>query len=142
MAIDHGDARIGLALSDSLGLFAQPLATIENKGKKSLSDILSIAAANQVSDIIVGLPYELDGSVGVQAQKVKKFADRRRSAISKGDAEIGIIMWDERFTSAQAERIIAGSSLKNSDRHAAVDRVSAALLLESYLSKESGDISV
>ena len=134
LAVDHGDSRIGLALSDPMGLFAQPLATLENKGyKQAASDVLSIAAINDVRQIVVGLPLELDGSKGPQARKVDKFTKQLRRSIEASEREVVVHQWDERMTTVAAERIIAGSKLKDSERSGALDRVAAALILEGFL---------
>ena len=69
MALDLGDARIGVALSDPLGLFAQPAKSIENRGKKTLEQVLELAKENNVGTIVIGLPYELDGRVGPRVQR-------------------------------------------------------------------------
>ena len=141
LALDHGDARIGMALSDPIGLFSQPLATLPNQGKKTLSDILSIAAANEVGTIVLGIPYELDGSIGPQAQTVEVFAKKLEQKIDSSGLDIRLHFWDERLTSVSAERIIAGSKLKGAARHGAVDRVSASLILESYLMSRPQSLS-
>lgn len=138
LGVDHGDARIGLALSDPLGLLAQPLATIENKGyQRSVSDILSIAALHDVKCIVIGLPLELSGNKGPQAKKVDKFTRQLKRSLEDSELKLEVVQWDERMTSVHAERIIAGSKLKGKERSGAIDRVAAALILESYLAQSN-----
>lgn len=145
LAVDHGDSRIGLALSDPMGLFAQPLATLDNKGyKQAASDVLSIAAINDVRKIVVGLPLELDGSRGPQARKIDKFTKQLKRCAESSDRQVSIYQWDERMTTVAAERIIAGSKLKDSERSGALDRVAAALILEGFLAstqQKIGDLN-
>ncbi len=133
LGIDFGDARIGLALSDPLGIFAQPLVTIENTGKRCLKDLAAIVREHTVGIVVTGFPLELDGSVGPQAKKVRKFHGRLERELKTADLGVEMILWDERLTTAQAERVITGSGLLNRERSSALDRISAALILESYM---------
>lgn len=139
VALDVGDARIGVALSDPLGMFAQPLCTIANKQHSVISELLEVLKQNEVGSVVLGLPYELDGSIGEQGKKVEAFQRRLEKALLKNEqlSEIKTFIWDERFTSAQADRVLLGSGLKNSERSAASDRVAAALILESFLNANS-----
>ena len=132
MALDVGDARIGLALSDPLGLSAQPLSTLERSGS-SAEEIAELAKQNDVSTLVVGLPKTLDGEIGEQAQKVLKFKEELQNCV---DEDVQIVEWDERLTTVEASRIIQGSKLKNKKRRQALDRISAAIILESYLASQ------
>lgn len=136
MALDLGDARIGVAVSDPLGLTAQPLLSIEQTGRKALRNVLALVKEYRVCTLVVGHPLELNGEQGEQAGKVHRFVSALEQALEKDpqQSRVRTVLWDERLTTAQAERIIAGSKLKNRDRRAALDRVAAALILESYLS--------
>jgi putative Holliday junction resolvase len=134
LAVDHGDSRIGLAVCDELRMFAHPLSTIENKGyAKASAEVLAVAMEQQAAVIVLGLPLQLDGTPGEQAKKVDKFYKKLEAAIAAAGADIRLEVWDERMSSAHAERIIAGTKLKGKARHGAVDRVAAALILEGYL---------
>jgi putative Holliday junction resolvase len=135
LALDVGDARIGVALSDPLGNFAQPWSSVENSGKAAHKEIVRLIRENQVQTVVCGLPIELDGGEGPQAEKVRKFGTKLEN-IFKSNKDLhhcSLLYWDERFTSTAADRVLIGSKLKNADRRAARDRVSAALILESYL---------
>lgn len=135
MALDVGDARIGVALSDRLGITAQPKCTIERKTGSYIRDILELVAKEQVETVVIGIPYELSGSLGDQGRKVTCFAKNLSSSL-KADPELSTVkvdFWDERFTTREAESVIAGSKLKNRQRRAALDRVSAAIILQSYM---------
>ena len=136
MALDVGDARIGVALSDPLGITAQPFASVDQNGR-SVRSIIKIIEEQNVREIVVGLPLELNGEVGTQAKKVEEFVAILRSALDRNRELKGmkIGFWDERFTTAEAKRVTAGSGLKNEESRAALDRVSATLILEGYLER-------
>ncbi|MCB0325099.1 MAG: Holliday junction resolvase RuvX [Bdellovibrionales bacterium] len=140
LALDVGDARVGVALSDPLGISAQPLCTIEQKGAQTFSKILDLVREHAVATIVVGFPYELDGSIGEQARQVERFCARLRQAVADAALADGVRIepFDERFTTQQAERTLVGSKLKNKERSAAIDRVAAALILEGYLLRIAG----
>jgi putative Holliday junction resolvase len=134
LAIDHGEAHIGIALSDPLGLFAQPLCTLRNDGT-AIVEIVKLLSEHSVGVLVVGVPLELDGCLGPQAKKVERFVKKLEVALQADEtfAELKLVYWDERLTSVEAEEIIRGSKLKNRKRRALVDRVAAAVILESYL---------
>ena len=137
MALDVGTARTGVAITDALLITAQPTTTIEHKTLKELfAGIKSLIVDNNIGRIIVGFPKELDGTLGEKAEQIAKLS-RKLQAFLKNElpngADIGVILWDERFTTVQAEQVVIGTKLKNKAKSAALDRVSAAILLESYL---------
>lgn len=136
LALDVGDARIGLALSDKLALTAQPFLTLENRGRSTLLKISEIIAAHNVKRLVIGLPLELNGGEGKQAAKTRAFADKLMRYLSGCPTSAGIEVEfvDERLTSREAERVLRGSALKDRDRKEALDKISAALILETYLS--------
>ena len=135
MGLDVGESRIGVALSDPLNFFAIPSCTVEQRGKAAFRELITIAEANKVSTIVIGLPYELDGSIGTQAQKVMEFADKLKNRLRSHPIlnKTSIEMCDERLTTTQAEKIIAGSKLKNAKRSAALDQIAASLILDSFI---------
>lgn len=138
MALDVGDARIGVAISDPLGMFAQPLCTVERNKKNFIEKLLEIIKEKKISEIIIGMPYEMSGNLGEQAEKVKKFSEKLKNSLSNEEEfnSIEVKFWDERLTTKQAQKITAGSGLKNKDCAAALDRVSAALILDAYLNSQ------
>lgn len=135
MALDVGNARIGVAMSDAMQISAQPHSTVEIIGKKAQREIAEIAVVNKVQKIIVGLPLELSGKEGDQAKAVRKFVSALQEILTTNEttSKIEIIFWDERFTTKAAEKVLIGSKLKNRERSAALDRISAALILEGYM---------
>jgi putative holliday junction resolvase len=135
LSLDVGDVRIGLAKSDELNMFAHPLCSIERKGGAEISAIADIIQHERTHSVVVGLPLELNGNAGPQAEKVRKFIRQLQGELGRRGVhrDVKIIEWDERLTSRQAERVVAGSGLKNNKRREALDRISATLILESYL---------
>jgi putative Holliday junction resolvase len=138
MGLDVGDARIGVALSDVLGITSQPFCTVE-AGKRSVQRILQLIIEQNVGTVVVGMPLELDGKAGPQAQKVQTFLAHLRSALERRRElqEVDVETWDERLSTVAAKRVLAGSGLRDSECHSALDRISAALILESYLNRQS-----
>jgi putative Holliday junction resolvase len=127
LALDVGDARIGVAVSDPLGIIATPLTIISRQDVDAdMRTILDIASKNDVGRIIVGLPFSMDGSLGAQAEKVRAFAD----ALSRRTA-IPLEYRDERLSTVAAKRILRETRKTNRDTR--YDAAAAALILQSYL---------
>jgi putative holliday junction resolvase len=137
MALDVGDARVGVALSDSLRITAQPHTTIERNRSagSAIADILGIIIEYDVREVVIGLPMDLKGRIGQQAQKVLAFKAELEMAAGKAGSKALFSLLDERFTTEEAKRIVVGSKLKNRKQSAALDRVSAALILHSFLNR-------
>jgi putative Holliday junction resolvase len=136
MGLDVGDRRIGIALSDESALIASPRETLERKGnKKDIAHLLDLARREDVSEIVVGLPLSLDGSSGPQAEKVGRFVEALRSSTS-----LPVTTWDERLTTVSAERLLVEADLSRSRRRGTVDRVAAALILQSYLDSRRASV--
>lgn len=134
IAFDVGDARVGVAVSDPLGMIAQPLCTVERQNG-GVEKLIRLIVEKDAKRLVVGLPLELSGEHGPQAKKVEAFVEKLKTGLRKQNllSSVEIVFWDERLTTAQAERVLSGSKLKNRDCHAALDRVSAAVILESYI---------
>jgi putative Holliday junction resolvase len=129
LALDLGKKRIGLAISDELGITAQGLPTLERRNKRvDFAELSRLARENKVTQIVLGLPLRMSGVEGTQADWVRAFADELKAFV---DAPIELR--DERWTSKQAERVLAGSGIRNQDRKPAIDRISAVILLQDYL---------
>ena len=132
LGLDIGDVRIGVALSDELGVAAHPLCTLTRKNRKvdliAISDLISIHKAERV---IIGLPLSLDGSMGPQAKKVQKFAQRLEGVIN-----IPIEFQDERFTTAEAEDILQELNKDIREQKEQIDEVAAVLILTDYLNRD------
>lgn len=129
LAIDHGTTRMGIALSDELRIIAQPLEYIPAEPLAAFLDRLrQIVREKEVSLVLVGMPRNMDGSYGPAAEKVRGFV-----AALKETLTIPIRTWDERLTSAQANRIMTQSGVRREKRRENVDSMSAAILLQSFL---------
>ncbi|MBP9837085.1 MAG: Holliday junction resolvase RuvX [Proteobacteria bacterium] len=141
MGLDIGDSRIGVALSDLLRISAQPFCNIERNKKDDYAKLLDLIETNTVKSIVVGLPLEMSGEVGAQATKVQNFIDGFVKFIHrKKISDMTIEYIDERLTTVEAKRVTSGSGLKNKDCRAALDRVSASIILETYLLKNSQNV--
>ena len=128
LAIDFGERRIGLALSDPLGITAQGLPTIDTKKIKDVfTYIKDLVVEKDVVKLVVGMPRNMNGSIGPQGEKVKKFIQK---LAHKTEAEV--IDWDERLTSVQSLRSMREMGTKQK-RKEVTDRISATLILQSYL---------
>lgn len=129
LALDLGTRRIGLALSDGLGITAQGLDTLLRRNKRAdLAAIANLVRQHQVELIVVGLPLRMSGEAGTQAEWARDFA-----ATLEQYCGVPVILRDERLTSVEAERALRGSGVHQGDRKAAIDRLSAVILLQSYL---------
>jgi len=129
LALDHGSKRIGIAVSDELKVIAQPLEFV---AAEPFADVLTrlseLIHDKQVELILVGLPRNMDGSYGPAALRVQDFV-----AALKGALTLPIRTWDERLTSAQANRVLIQGNVRRDKRKEKVDMMAAAILLQSYL---------
>lgn len=129
MGLDVGDKRIGIALSDEGAWIASPRETLERSGnRKDIRHMLDLARREDVSEIVVGMPFSLDGSRGPQALKVERFVEALQS-----ETDIRVTTWDERLTTVSAERALLEGDVSRAKRKKTIDRVAAALILQGYL---------
>ncbi len=129
LALDHGTRRIGVAVSDELRMIAQPLEFILAEPFAGfLTRLKEIIREKEVELILLGMPRNMDGSYGPAALKVREFA-----AVLKDKIAVPIQMWDERLTSAQAQRFLIQGGVRRDQRKKKVDQTAAAILLQSYL---------
>jgi putative holliday junction resolvase len=131
LAIDHGSKRMGIAISDELGMIAQPLEFIPAEPFTAFLDRLKeIIREKQVEQILVGMPRNMDGSYGPAAEQVRQFVLVLKEAIT-----VPVVTWDERLTSAQANRMLIQADVRRNQRKEKVDKTAAAILLQSYLDR-------
>ena len=129
LAIDHGSRRMGIAVSDELKMIAQPLEFIPAEPFAGfLARLQQLLQEKEVELILVGLPRNMDGSHGPAAQKVQEFV-----AALKSSTAVPIKTWDERLTSVQANRLLIQANVRRDKRKEKVDKMAAAILLQSYL---------
>lgn len=130
MALDVGDVRIGVAVSDLMGIIANPLETYVRKGNMSLDAkyIVELAKSKEVSLFISGLPLSLDGSENEQTRKTREFIDELTS-----QTDIPVKYLDERFTTLSAERVLIQGNVRRENRKKVIDKVAATIILQNYL---------
>ena len=132
MGLDYGSKTVGVALSDPLGLTAQGIETIwrrdENKLRKTCARIEELIREYEVERIVLGLPRHMNSDVGDRAEKSLEFGEmlRRRTGLE-------VIMWDERLTTAEAERTLIESNVRREDRKKYIDKIAAVFILQGYL---------
>ena len=129
MGIDYGDAHTGVALSDLLCSIVGSTSVVPSRNRdKAIADIVRIAKEQEVGQIVVGLPRNMDGSEGPRAQLCREFAELLRDATG-----LEVIMWDERRTTVEAHNILSQHNYHGQKRKNTVDAVAASLILEGYL---------
>lgn len=135
LGIDHGTVRIGLALSDDMGMFAHPLKTLDNKPGVE-KQIVDIVQQKRVSAIVIGQPLRMDGQYGSAAQRVEKFSEQLRKHLPH---DMPIHFVDERLTSKAAERSLGLENKKKTrEEKQMVDQVAAVAILQDYLNTQAG----
>ena len=133
LAIDHGTVRMGIAVLDPGGIVATPLEYIPAEPFGGfLARLKELIKEKEVEMILVGMPRNMDGSYGPAAAKVREFV-----AVLKENILVPIQTWDERLTSAQANRFLLQADVRRKDRKQKVDRAAAAILLQSFLDSRS-----
>ena len=132
MGLDYGSKTVGVAVSDPLGLTAQGIETIcrkeENKLRKTLARIEELVKEYEVEKIVLGLPKHMNNDLGERAEKSLEFQEMlmRRTGLE-------VVMWDERLSTASAERTLIESQVRREDRKKYVDKIAAVFILQGYL---------
>ncbi|MDW8104043.1 MAG: Holliday junction resolvase RuvX, partial [Armatimonadota bacterium] len=135
LALDIGERRIGVAVSDAFGVLAQPLAVLSRQSvAKDVAQLAQLIREQEAQTVVVGLPVTLRGEQTQAAQQVQAFVARLREAVT-----VPVVFVDERLSTAEAERRLLEADLRRAERRQKVDAVAAALILERYLrQRESG----
>ena len=129
LGLDVGSRRIGLAVSDPLGITAQGLETLQRKNKRhDLAYLDRVIREYDVKEIVVGLPLRMSGAEGTQAEKIQAFAEDLGRRF-----RLPVHLWDERLTSAEANRLLRATGLSIAKRGKAVDRMAAVLILQGWM---------
>ncbi len=129
LALDVGEKRIGLAVSDPLGITAQGLGVLTRQGREAdLDRLLQIARDYHVKEIVVGLPRHMDGRMGKMAPEILELATSLGEAL-----RVKVTPWDERLTSVEAERVLIQADLSRRKRRKVIDQLAAVLILQGYL---------
>ena len=129
LGLDVGSRRIGVAVSDPLGITAQGLETLERRNKKYDFEYLRrVIRQYEIKEIVVGLPLRMSGAEGTQSEKMRIFADDLGKKFG-----LPVHLWDERLTSAEANRFLRETELSIEKRGKAVDRMAAVLILQGWM---------
>ena len=129
MGIDYGDRRIGVAVTDLLGITAQGVATVQNRGAEKVKiEFEKLLKEYNPEKIVLGLPKNMDGTLGFRAEATYEFADLLKELTDKE-----IIFWDERLTTVSAAHILNETNTRGKDRKKVIDTVSACIILENYM---------
>jgi len=128
MGLDVGEKRIGVAVSDLLGYTAQGISVIKRENTEELKEIVS---DYNIEKIVVGLPKNMDGSIGEQGKKVLDFIEELKKEIN-----LLILTWDERLTTKEAEGVLLKADLSRAKRKKVIDKLAAALILQGYLDSQ------
>ena len=129
LSMDVGDKRIGMAISDVMGWTAQGIPTLERRNKKyDLEFIRNVIEEYQPERIVVGLPKNMNGSIGPQGEKVKAFAENLKEHFKQE-----ILFWDERLSTVSAHKVMIQGDVSRKKRKQRVDQVAAVLILQNYL---------
>lgn len=134
LALDVGDVRIGVALSDETGTLASGLVTVRSAGpKKDAQAVAALVREHGVAQVVVGLPLRLDGTLGSRGEQIVAFVERLRRVL-----RVPVVTRDERLTSVAADERLAEAGVKRRDRRARIDQAAAALILQEHLDERRG----
>lgn len=132
LAVDYGEKRIGLAVSDEEGIMASPLSVIVRRSDADvIRQISQMAATLKINTIVVGFPVRTDEKAGEMGRKVKAFAEKLRQ-----QTKLPVVLFDERFTTRIAEQVLLEADVSRRKRKQVRDKLAAAVLLQSYLESQ------
>ena len=134
LGLDHGDARIGVAISDDRRKLAVPYGTVHTGAPADLKAIAAIVSEAGVVAIVVGHPLSLDGTAGARADHAERFAEALRGFLP----ETPVYLFDERLSTAEAGRALAATGAKARDRKKSIDRSAATVILQAWLDRQAG----
>jgi len=131
LALDAGDKRIGVAVSDPLGIIAQGVTVITRKNLEAdLKEIEKIIGEYKAESVVVGMPINMDGTKGKSAEKVNEFVETLKSRLS-----IPVYTYDERLSTKESEKFLISADVSRKKRKSVIDKMAAQLILESYLER-------
>jgi putative Holliday junction resolvase len=133
MGIDYGDRQIGVAVSDELFLTAQGVTTLRNSGdERVLNDIAKLAEQYSVTEIVVGLPKNMNGTIGPRGKIAEAFAASVQETV-----RLPVTLWDERLTTMSAQRTLIEADVSRKKRKAVIDKMAAALILQNFMDSKT-----
>lgn len=131
IGLDFGSKRIGVAVSDVLGVSAHPVGEVRRTSvPRDLDAVAGYVEEYEAEGVVIGLPRNMNGTLGPAAEKVLAFASRLRSRL-----DVPVETWDERLTTAEAERVLIGADLSRKRRREVIDRLAAVLILQGFLDR-------
>jgi len=129
LAIDHGDARIGIAATDEFGIAAHPVETIDNRNTDAITRILEIIDSRKIAQVLLGLPLRMDGSEGSSSEKVRRFGEGLRKQLG----QVPLTYVDERFTTVTASEKLREAGRNTRQQKGVIDQAAAVEILKDYL---------
>ncbi|WP_322904606.1 Holliday junction resolvase RuvX [Paenibacillus campi] len=132
LGLDYGDRRIGVAVSDAFGWTAQGVEVIDRQRTEVAERIAELIKEYEISEIVVGLPKNMNGSIGPRGQICIEFAEHLRESV-----HLPVHLWDERLTTMSAERTLIEADVSRKKRKQVVDKMAASLILQNYLDSKS-----
>jgi len=133
LGLDVGTVTIGIAISDPLGMFAQPVRTLRRTGRKAdVAEIVELVQEREVANIVVGLPLRTDATEGDSAKEARRMAD----ALGLALPGVQMSMQDERFSTAEAERALIAGKVRRKKRKQLIDQMAAVVILQSWLDSQ------
>ena len=134
LALDVGDRRIGVAVSDECGLLASPLTVIHRASKiEDYALISRLVLEHRAGILVIGHPLNADGSAGPQAQRIERYASALERALQSQDLNLPIVLWDEHSSTLRAQQLMISAGRKAKDRRTRIDAVAAAVILQDYM---------
>jgi putative Holliday junction resolvase len=131
MGLDIGTHKIGVAVSDQLGITAQGFKTVKRKSmEEDLKEITTIIRQFEIDKIVVGLPKNMDGTLGIQAEMVFQWIKNLQDRI-----HLPVVIWDERLSTVEASKVLLEADLSRRKRKKVIDKLAAVLILQGYLDK-------
>ena len=132
LGIDLGDARVGVAVTDDIGMLAHPLETIQVKSGRVVQRVAALAKDRQAATVVVGMPRNMDGTFGPAAEKAREFIEALKLA-----CPCQVVPWDERLSTVAAQRSLQEAGRKARDHRAVIDQVAAQIILQSWLDSQA-----
>jgi len=132
LGIDLGDARVGVAVSDDLGMLAHPLETISTQSTNVVKRVLTLASERSAETIIVGMPRNMNGSHGPASDKAKAFIEELRR-----ETTLPVVSWDERLSTVSAQRALQEAGRNTRKQKSVIDQVAAQIILQSWLDSQA-----
>lgn len=136
LGIDHGDARIGIAATDDFGILAHPVETIDREKTEPVDRICQLVSLRKIRTLVVGLPIRMDGTEGVSAIKVRKFAKLLRERLP----DVPLVFVDETLTTSSASEKLRAAGKKAKNQKGLIDQAAAVEILNLWMGNDSGDL--